>query len=51
MASDGILETKISPRVAGLAYGLWFVTAALGVLTYLVAGMFLGACTPGCSGI
>jgi hypothetical protein len=35
MASDGILETKISPRVAGLAYGLWFVTAALGVLTYL----------------
>ena len=35
MASDGILETKISPRTAGLAYGLWFVTAALGVLTYL----------------
>ena len=35
MASDGILETKLSPRIAALAYGLWFVTAALGVLTYL----------------
>jgi uncharacterized membrane protein len=35
MASDGILETKISPRVVGLAYGLWFVSAVLGVLTYL----------------
>ena len=35
MASDGILETKLSPRAAALAYGLWFVTAALGVLTYL----------------
>jgi hypothetical protein len=35
MASDGILETKIGPRVVGLAYGLWLVTAALGVLTYL----------------
>ena len=35
MASDGILETKISPRVVGLAYGLWFVTAVLAVLSYL----------------
>ena len=35
MASDGILETKITPRIVGLAYGLWFVTALLAVLTYL----------------
>ena len=35
MASDGILETKISPRTIGLAYGLWFVTAILAVLSYL----------------
>jgi hypothetical protein len=35
MASDGILETKISPRVVGLAYGLWFVSAVLAVLSYL----------------
>ena len=35
MASDGILETKISPRVVGLAYGLWFVTTVLAVLSYL----------------
>ena len=35
MASDGILETKISPRVAGLAYGLWFVSAVLAALSYL----------------
>ena len=35
MISDGILEAKPSPRTAGLAYGLWFVTATLGVLTYL----------------
>jgi hypothetical protein len=37
MASDGILETKISPRAAGLAYGLWFVSTVLAVLTYLAA--------------
>ena len=35
MASDGILETKISPRAVALAYGLWFVTAVLAVLSYL----------------
>lgn len=35
MASDGILEAKLSARAVALAYGLWFVTAALGVLTYL----------------
>ena len=35
MSSDGILEAKLSPRVVGLAYGLWFVTAALAVLSYL----------------
>ena len=37
MASDGILEARLSPRVVGSAYGLWFVTAALSVLTYLAA--------------
>ncbi len=35
MISDGVLEPKLSPRLVGLAYGLWFVSAALGVLTYL----------------
>lgn len=35
MISDGILEAKPSPRAVGLAYGLWFVSAALSVLTYL----------------
>ena len=35
MISDGILQPKPSPRLVGLAYGLWFVSAALGVLTYL----------------
>ena len=35
MASDGILETKISPRAVGLAYALWFVSSVLAVLTYL----------------
>ena len=35
MASDGILETKQSPRAMGLAYSLWFVSAVLAVLTYL----------------
>jgi hypothetical protein len=35
MSSDGILETKISPRTVGLAYGLWFVTVILAVLSYL----------------
>ena len=33
--SDGILEAKQTPRAMGLAYGLWFVSAALAVLTYL----------------
>jgi len=35
MISDGILQPKPSPRAVGLAYGLWFVSAALSVLTYL----------------
>ena len=35
MASDGVLETKNSPRVVGLAYGLWLATAVLAVLSYL----------------
>ncbi|HLF89174.1 MAG TPA: hypothetical protein VI451_09530 [Anaerolineales bacterium] len=35
MISDGILQPKLSPRAVGLAYGLWFVSAALSVLTYL----------------
>src|SRR5688572_29404036 len=35
MASDGILETKQSPRGMVLAYSLWFVSAVLAVLTYL----------------
>ena len=35
MSSDRILEAKPTPRVIGLAYGLWFVSVALGVLTYL----------------
>ena len=35
MSSDGILEAKPTPRVIGLAYGLWFVTAVLAVLSYL----------------
>lgn len=35
MGSDGILEAKQTPRVMGLAYGLWFVSAILSVLTYL----------------
>jgi hypothetical protein len=33
--SDGILEPKLTPRVYGLAYGLWFATAVLGVLTFI----------------
>ena len=37
MSSDGILEAKPTPRVIGLAYGLWFVSAALSVLTYLAS--------------
>ena len=35
MNSDVILEPKNNPRVVGLAYGLWLVTAVLGVLTFL----------------
>jgi hypothetical protein len=35
MNSDGILEPTNNPRVFGLAYGLWFVSAVLGVLTFL----------------
>ena len=35
MISDGILQPKPSPRAVALAYGLWFVSAALAVLTYL----------------
>lgn len=35
MASDGILETKQGPRTMAVAYGLWFITAALAVLSYL----------------
>ena len=37
MASDGILETKASPRAVGLAYGLWLISSLLAVLTYLAA--------------
>ena len=35
MSSDGILEAKQTPRAMSLAYGLWFVSAVLAVLTYL----------------
>lgn len=35
MSSDGILDPKQNPRVVGMAYGLWLVTTALGVLTFL----------------
>jgi len=35
MISDGILQPKPSPRAVVLAYSLWFVSAALSVLTYL----------------
>lgn len=35
MSSDGILEAKQTPRSMGLAYGLWFVSAVLAVLSYL----------------
>jgi hypothetical protein len=35
VSSDGLLEPKNTPRVVGLAYGLWFVSAALSVLTFL----------------
>lgn len=35
MSSDGILETKVGPRVVALAYGLWFITTILAVLSYL----------------
>ena len=34
-SSDGILEARQTPRAMGLAYGLWFVSAILAVLTYL----------------
>src|SRR5687767_15765200 len=34
-SSDGILEAKRTPRAMALAYGLWFVTAVLAVLSYL----------------
>lgn len=33
--SDGILEQKQDLRISGLAYGLWFITAILGVLSFL----------------
>ncbi|HEX6033406.1 MAG TPA: hypothetical protein VFY83_03185 [Anaerolineales bacterium] len=35
MSSDGLLEPKNNPRVVVLAYSLWLVSAALGVLTFL----------------
>ena len=34
-SSDGILETKVSPRTVGFAYGLWLVTSVLAILSYL----------------
>ena len=33
--SNGILEQKHDPKVIGLAYGLWFATAILGVLSFI----------------
>ena len=33
--TDGILEPKHNPRIYGLAYGIWFLSAVLGVLTFL----------------
>ena len=35
MSSDGILGPKHNPRTVGLAYGLWFVSAVLAVITFL----------------
>ena len=35
MNADDILEPKNNPRAVALAYGLWLVSAALGVLTFL----------------
>ena len=33
--SNGILEPRHNARISGLAYGIWFVTAVFGVLTFL----------------
>lgn len=33
--TDRILEPKQNPRVYGLAYGIWFLTAALSVLVFI----------------
>jgi hypothetical protein len=33
--TDRILEPKHSPRVVGLAYGIWFLTAVLSVLVFI----------------
>ena len=35
MNTDVIFEPKNNPRIVALAYGLWLVTAVLGVLTFL----------------
>jgi len=35
MMSDGILEQKKDPLTSSLAYGLWFITAFLGILSFL----------------
>ena len=33
--TDGILQPKQNPRVYGLAYGIWFITAILGALIFI----------------
>jgi len=35
---NGILEPKHSPQIYGLAYGLWLLTAVLGVISCFFAG-------------
>ena len=36
--TDGILEPKQNPQIYGLAYGIWLITAILGVISCLFAG-------------
>jgi hypothetical protein len=33
--TDGILKPRQNPRVYGLAYGIWFITAILSVFVFL----------------
>lgn len=35
MRSDGILDSNRSPQAFGLAYGIWFISAALSVMAFL----------------